>query len=184
MNIDIKPIQLFADEPKKRKLHNPKNDKPPQKKRKIEIANSQISKGNSDKTANDVNAKTNSGQILIETDANSENQMVPAKADSDQGSSVNVVAKIEFRVGEIVWARIKGFPHWPAQVRSFPSAKMVDVFWLNDYRKTRIYRTQMWKFLINFDEFSKRFNDTVGLEAAAKEGLILYGDHIAANMKF
>lgn len=99
-------------------------------------------------------------------------------------STVNTVAKIEFKVGEIVWARIKGYPHWPAKVTSFPSAKMAEVVWMNDYRKTKLYRTQLWKFLVHFDEFAKRFNDTVGLEKAAKEALVLYGQTIGAGLNF
>lgn len=48
--------------------------------------------------------------------------------------------------------------------------------WLNDYRLTTIYRTQCFKFLSNFDEFAKNFDRTIGLRAAAQEGLILFGN--------
>lgn len=64
------------------------------------------------------------------------------------------------------------------------SGRRAVVFWFNDYRKTNLYRTQIFKFLVNFDEFSKRFSDTVGLEAAAKEALIVYGQNINGNMQF
>lgn len=93
----------------------------------------------------------------------------------------STVAKIEFKVGEVVWARIRGYPHWPARIQSFPSNKMATVIWFNDYRRTKLYKTQIFKFLVNFDEFSKRFNDTVGLETAAREALISYGNGIQAN---
>lgn len=59
---------------------------------------------------------------------------------------------------------------------------MVLVTWLNDYRVTKLYRTQIFKFLTHFDEFSKRFDDTVGLKTAAREGLICFGQ--ANNMLF
>lgn len=91
------------------------------------------------------------------------------------------VVKVVFRPSEIVWAKIKGFVAWPARIKSFPSSNMVIVSWLNDYRVTKIYRTQMFKFLLFFDTFSKRFNDTVGLETAAKEGLILFGQNLYAG---
>lgn len=93
----------------------------------------------------------------------------------------NTVCKVQFKVGEIVWARIKGFPAWPAKVIAFPSNKMALVTWFNDYRKTKLYRTQMFKFLLHFDEFAKRFGDSVGLETAAREALISYGQDIGAN---
>lgn len=116
--------------------------------------------------------------------ANSENQIVVPSSGSDQNHCMNTVAKIEFKVGEIVWAKIKGWPTWPAQIKCFPSAKMAEIVWCNDYRKTRLYRTQMFKFLPNFDKFAVKFDTTVGLETAAKEGLIRYGEFIGAPMRF
>lgn len=90
----------------------------------------------------------------------------------------NQIAVIEFRVGEIVWAKIKGFPHWPAVIKSFPSDRMAIVIWFNDYRKTKIYRTQLFKFLANFETFAKRFDDVIGLKTAAQEGLMCYGQNM------
>lgn len=91
---------------------------------------------------------------------------------------------LEFKLNEIVWARIKGSPHWPARIISFPSNKMALVRWFNDYRVTKLYRTQLFKFLNNFDQFAKKFPDTVGLETAAREALICYGNDIQADMLF
>lgn len=121
-----------------------------------------------------INHRTNAIGKQTNSEANS-SENAPTTSNNNM-----VVAKIEFKVGEIVWARIKGFPHWPAKIKSFPSAKMAEVVWLNDYRKTKLYRTQLFKFLKNYDEFSNRFNDTVGLEKAAKEGLILFGESVGA----
>lgn len=114
---------------------------------------------------------------------------VPVGNDSDQMAipaanslpTSTVVAQVQFKVGEIVWARIKGYPSWSARIISFPSNKMAWVTWFNDYRKTKLYRTQLYKFLLNFDEFAKRFKDSVGLETAAKEALICYGQDMSAN---
>lgn len=110
--------------------------------------------------------------------------IVPTNTAIDKSSETQAISTIEFKVGEIVWARIKGFPHWPAKKESFPSRKMAQVVWYNDFRRTKLYRTQLFKFLKNFDEFAKRFDDTIGLETAAREALMCYGQEITANMLF
>lgn len=87
---------------------------------------------------------------------------------------VETVAEIDFKIGEIVWAKIKGFPHWPAEIVTFHSNKMLEVVWFNDYRKTKLYKTQLFKFLTNFETFSTNFDNAVGLQTAAKEAMISY----------
>lgn len=89
------------------------------------------------------------------------------------GSDVQL-AEIEFKINEVVWAKIRGYAHWPARIKAF-SNKMVIVVWFNDYRTTKMYRSQLFKFLNNFDEFAKKFDSVVGLEKAAKEALIFFG---------
>lgn len=89
-------------------------------------------------------------------------------------SHSQVLDTISFKINEVVWAKIRGFPHWPAKIKAF-SNKMVVVVWFNDYRTTKLYRSQLYKFLPSFDEFAKKFNDHIGLEKAAKEGLIYFG---------
>lgn len=91
------------------------------------------------------------------------------------------IARIDFAIGEIVWAKIRGFPHWPAKVIAIPNDRMVLVVWFNDYRVTKIYRTQLFKFLKHFDEFAKKFDKHIGLESAAKEALICYGQKFYPN---
>lgn len=59
---------------------------------------------------------------------------------------------------------------------------MALVRWFNDYRVTKLYRTQLFKILNNFDQFAKKIPDTVGLETAAREALICYGNDIQADM--
>lgn len=92
----------------------------------------------------------------------------------------SVVARIEYKIDEIVWAKIKGYPHWPARIKGFSgNGRMVLVYWFNDYRTTKIYRTQLFKFLENFDEFAKKFDQTIGLKTAAQEALIIFGQRYA-----
>lgn len=102
-------------------------------------------------------------------------QSAPSETTSDD-TTVNT---IDFKVNEVVWAKIKGHPHWPAKIKCFPSNRMVTVVWFNDYRTTKIYRTQLFKFLVNFDSFAKNFDSTIGLRAAAQEGLMYYGNSMA-----
>lgn len=86
-------------------------------------------------------------------------------------SSSNKIAVIEFKSGEIVWAKIRGWCHWPAKIEEVEGKQFV-VRWFNDYRKTKVFRTQLFKFHANFDEFSKKFPNIIGLETAAKEAVI------------
>lgn len=90
----------------------------------------------------------------------------------------NVIARIDNKIDEVVWAKIKGHTHWPAKIKAFPSSKMAIVVWFNDYRTTKIYRTQLFKFLVHFDEFSKKFDQIIGLETAAQEALIYFGQSL------
>lgn len=53
---------------------------------------------------------------------------------------------------------------------------MVIVTWFNDYRTTKIYRTQIFKFLLDYDEYSKKLDETIGLRIAAQEALMCYGE--------
>lgn len=87
----------------------------------------------------------------------------------------NIVAKFQYSINEIVWTKIRGFPHWPAKVIANERGKVstrYEVLWLNDYRKSKVYESQMFKFYPNFEEFSAKFSTTIGLETAAKEALI------------
>lgn len=93
-----------------------------------------------------------------------------------------MITRIDFAINEVIWAKIKGHPYWPAKLRAFPSDKMALVIWFNDYRTTEVYRTQLFKLLINFDEYSKKFHQTIGLEAAAQEALMSYGSNFQKNI--
>lgn len=117
-------------------------------------------------------SETQSSSNAIETTAT---QIAPLES-IELTSSNTQMMKIDFKVGEVVWAKIRGHPHWPAKIKSFSSSKMAIVVWFNDYRVTKIYRTQLFKFLNNFDSFAKNFDNTIGLKTAAQEALMFYGN--------
>lgn len=83
---------------------------------------------------------------------------------------------VRFAIGEIIWAKIRGSPHWPAQIKSFPTHNTAEVLWFNDYRRTKVFRTKLFKFMPHFDEFAVKFQTSVGLETAAREALICFGE--------
>lgn len=119
------------------------------------------------------NSESNSAQTTIENQSNCPPpiaQIAPLKP------TQNAVVKIEFRIGEVVWAKIKCFPAWPAKIKSAVSSKMVLVVWFNDYRVTKVYKTQLFKFLLNFDTFAKNFDNSIGLKTAAREALMYFGN--------
>lgn len=86
--------------------------------------------------------------------------------------SESAIAMIEFSIDEVVWGKLKGHPHWPAKICKFEKNKF-EIFWFNDYRKSTVYRSQLFKFNdSNVKAFSKVLKG--GLEAAIKEAIV-YG---------
>lgn len=85
------------------------------------------------------------------------------------------LVKIDFRIGEVVWAKIKGFPCWPAKIKAHHPRNMATVIWFNDYRTTKVFKSQLFPFLKNFDQFAKQFDNSIGLKTAAQEALMYYG---------
>lgn len=84
----------------------------------------------------------------------------------------NTIAIIEYRLNEIVWCKLKGHPHWPGKIVGCEKQKF-EILWFNDYRKSKVFRSQLFKFNDqNFGEFSR--NSKIGLEKAIKEAII-YG---------
>lgn len=88
--------------------------------------------------------------------------------------------RMEFVPGDIVWAKIKGYPHWPAKVERVYGVKnqMVEVFWFNNYKRTRMNKGQLLNFLTNFDRFRPDFVNHIGLEPAAKEAILYLGSQM------
>lgn len=92
-------------------------------------------------------------------------------------TSTNTISNpaLEFKVGEVIWGKIRGSVHWPAIITGIIHGKRCQRFellWFNNYLKTIVFRSQLFKFESNINEFSKMFPTTIGLETAAKEALI------------
>lgn len=86
-------------------------------------------------------------------DSTSSSRIDEAKHTNEQCASYeNAVAQIEFSIGDVVWAKIKESPHWPAKITAFTSQRMIEVHWFNDYRRTKIYRTYKDKNLFTTND--------------------------------
>lgn len=84
------------------------------------------------------------------------------------------IAILDFKVGDIVWAKLRGSPPWPAKILNIiPSRNStIEIYWLNDYRTSKVFKTQIFKFHTNFELFSKNAEHRIGLETAIKEALL------------
>lgn len=82
-----------------------------------------------------------------------------------------------------MWAKIKGHPYWPAKFERIYGQKnqMVEVYWMNDYRRTKFFRTQLKKFYKHFDEFKENFSKYIGLETAARAAIIYLANRNQKN---
>lgn len=106
------------------------------------------------------------------------------KIDSDPiNQKNNVVAELKYRIGEAVWAKIRGYKSWPAKIIEIINGKktLYRISWFNDYRTSTVYNTQMFKFCKNFDRFASGFENHIGLEVAAKEALIYLAQKKTTN---
>lgn len=76
----------------------------------------------------------------------------------------------DFCMNEVVWGKLKGWPHWPARVTAI-EGRRYELYWFNDFRKSKVYRTQLFKFAANFETFSKHFSTSFALAKAAQEAI-------------
>lgn len=115
---------------------------------------------------------TQTTEISANTSKGSTDEIIP------QISETLTVAKPEFAVNEIIWAKLKGFCHWPARIdkviRTHSGSTMYEVIWYNDNRRSKMYKLQVFKFLENFEQFAKKFDDVIGLKTAAYEAMYTY----------
>lgn len=87
------------------------------------------------------------------------------------------IARIQFREGDVIWAKIRGSPHWPAKIEEILHGRtqMYKIYWFNDYRRSKVYGTQIQKFFDHFNEHENTIAHHVGLEMAVKEAIIYIG---------
>lgn len=73
---------------------------------------------------------------------------------------------------------VLGFPHWPAKIYSIYGSRnqMVEVWWFNDYRRTKMQISQMSNFFQNYEKLKPTFTNRIGLETAVKEAIIYMGE--------
>lgn len=95
-----------------------------------------------------------------------------------QPNNIIVPFQPDFVLNEIVWAKIRGFVCWPAKIDRVIAAnrgatKYV-VLWYNDYRRTTVFKSQIFKFLDSFEKFATKFDDVIGLKTAAFEAMYEY----------
>lgn len=120
----------------------------------------------------ETNSQSTSDAIRRET----EQAAIGVKLNSTPGT--NTLAIIEFKENEVIWAKLKGHPHWPAKIVGYENKKF-EIFWFNDYRRSKVFRSQIFKFnQSNFETFSK--TKKIGFEAAVKEA-ILYGKALSST---
>lgn len=168
--IQIKGVETGSENIQLRKLRSRKTQKQP------------VDDGTNKKVT-----KISSKRQRSELDSNSlDNGMQPKKRSRTLNSESQAIESEEklsnqakqiahcFKVGEVVWAKLRGFPCWPARIEKIIGDKkqLIEIFWFNDYRKSKVYRSQIFNFHDNFSQFSKEFESHVGLETAAKEALI------------
>lgn len=93
-------------------------------------------------------------------------------------SDVNTIALMPFVIGEVVWGKIRGWPHWPARIvkiHSPPYTKTpirYEVYWFNDYRTTKLFRSQVYNYNQNYEIYTKKCETTIGLKTATREALM------------
>lgn len=106
---------------------------------------------------------------------------IAKEPEETDGKLKQIALQNNYEVGEVVWAKIRGFPAWPARIEDKIGGKrlMFRIFWFNDYRYSNVYANQVFKFHNYFEQFSKPFDSHIGLETAAREALM----HIASEIK-
>lgn len=82
-----------------------------------------------------------------------------------------VIATQPFKVGEVIWGKIRGWNHWHCKIITI-LPRRYEVIWYNDFRVTKLYRSQIYKFVPNFDLFAEKFDTTVGLRQAAEQAML------------
>lgn len=82
-----------------------------------------------------------------------------------------MLARPCFRINEVVWGKIRGFVAWPAKIIDIDQ-RTYTIRWFNDYRTSKLFRSQIFSFYSNFEEFAKNFDKKIGLKTATQEAMM------------
>lgn len=123
----------------------------------------------------DTNEKAN---VVNNDQRESEQKLRDTTKETSAADNSKALVKPDFVLNEIIWAKIKGSAHWPAKIeRMVVTASgllLYDIKWYNDYRRSKIHRTQAFKFLQNFEKYAVKFDHVIGLRTAAFEAMYEY----------
>lgn len=95
------------------------------------------------------------------------------KTTKNGAEEVKTICIIPFSIDEVIWGKIRGWPHWPCRILEIDTRRQrFKVYWFNDYRTTNLFRSQIFKFYPNFDIFAEKLSTTIGLKDATKEAML------------
>lgn len=82
-----------------------------------------------------------------------------------------VVALPHYKVGDVVWCKLKGSPNWPAKVKEIYGKhnQMLKLVWFNDNRLSAVHQGQVSKFCPS--SIVTNTTDDIGVVTAIKEAI-------------
>lgn len=124
-------------------------------------------------TDKEIKSRANSSQVLgseeVHTIKHNASHVVVAASQTKPPKKV--VALPDFKVNEVVWGKIRGFVAWPAKIIEINN-KQYSVHWFNDYRTSKLYKSQLLNFYQNFEKCAENFDKKIGLKTAAQEAMM------------
>lgn len=92
---------------------------------------------------------------------------------------------MSFSLNEVVFAKIRGHSCWPARITAIEGRKF-QIQWFNDYRFSKVFQTQLFKFGPYYEQFSTKFASNVQLRCAVSEALLSKAHEISKekNIEF
>lgn len=90
-------------------------------------------------------------------------------------TSNRTVAKIQFKINDVVWCKLKGHPKWPAKVDEIcgKNGQLIKLTWFNDYRMSQVNRGQVSKFN-TVESIPVEVKKNMKLQKAIKEAIIYH----------
>lgn len=98
-------------------------------------------------------------------------KQIPKNKNLNSNVQSQTIAKLTYKLNEVVFAKIRGYPCWPARITSIDGRKY-EIKWFNDYRSSKVFQTQLFKFIPYYNNFSEKISSNVQLNTAVSEALI------------